>query len=868
MSAEGSADPSTPPVSYAARVSSLGGGVRRVSFGGSKYDTTNLTQEDGEIDKALVFSKPSDVPLTAPFKIAMEADDEHYIAGGDVDEIQMKIDLSKEIMNQAEAKVNIQVDLAITRMWRMSPREYLEAKTALSTVSLEGESSKLSREALAETAIQLFRTEYLDLKTIIGEAIDTALHQDIFLHQETQFDIDMEIAKKRVLEVIEKEVKTQVDETVKLMESTKMSQIVADKPRISQGQQHFNETITSLKKLYLSYSALDKQYQNSISQHESAVNSLEDSSLTDEEKDAALAKAAASNTRSRSLEGIRDHKMTLIYQLLESSYPDIAGSAANAKQKQNPIAMHKLKVDATILSGAEDHTKSTKFIADLLQICQAWLPLFWALIPALMEVQQHDDKRSFLTALTFDKAKDIGTYGPQLGAVFETQCSQLWLVIARGNNVSMPELNLGSSESSMFPEIKTGGNGEQVRISNVEHKNVISLVLYIKHYHEKDIINDRRKNEAILGLAWSEFAEGSILKACERLLVHWQEAMHLGSEVKWHAFFQKSIVSLNDRCEGEMRQHLTKEYLNNEELKAKYADNCLPLWNKFISDVSAQARNMSNDNPKKYNSPEVAASKSSLHAFAGTMRPPYAGGNGKDHGNDVKLSDWLCGAKDCSEHISQSIKGMVLTSRAKRDDSSTDCPDTLLCYDHHKKHTAGTEIILKNGKSKGRASHQGKHKTIANSVSIDDKEIAKDADAEDAKKLKKKGKNLKRKTKMKAALALLRAKEAADSPEATPVQNQLKSPEVESEFDPGGMTAKDLAKVSKFLAGFSMASTAESSTPSSTTTAKAPPQQKSASASHGNVVKRMMGVFQHNGAGYHPTAVVNSVSAGLMYHPK
>ena len=85
MSAEGSADPSTPPVSYAARVSSLGGGVRRVSFGGSKYDTTNLTQEDGEIDKALVFSKPSDVPLTAPFKIAMEAYDEHYIAGGDVD---------------------------------------------------------------------------------------------------------------------------------------------------------------------------------------------------------------------------------------------------------------------------------------------------------------------------------------------------------------------------------------------------------------------------------------------------------------------------------------------------------------------------------------------------------------------------------------------------------------------------------------------------------------------------------------------------------------------------------------------------------------------------------------------------------------
>ena len=35
------------------------------------------TQEDGEIDKALAFSKPSDVPLTAPFKIAMDAEDEH-----------------------------------------------------------------------------------------------------------------------------------------------------------------------------------------------------------------------------------------------------------------------------------------------------------------------------------------------------------------------------------------------------------------------------------------------------------------------------------------------------------------------------------------------------------------------------------------------------------------------------------------------------------------------------------------------------------------------------------------------------------------------------------------------------------------------
>ena len=45
---------------------------------------------------------------------------------------------------------------------------------------------------------------------------------------------------------------------------------------------------------------------------------------------------------------------------------------------------------------------------------------------------------------------------------------------------------------------------------------------------------------------------------------------------------------------------LTDEYLNNEKLKEQYADNCLPLWNKFLSDVSNIARNLSSDSPKVY----------------------------------------------------------------------------------------------------------------------------------------------------------------------------------------------------------------------------------------------------------------------------
>ena len=145
-----------------------------------------------------------------------------------------------------------------------------------------------------------------------------------------------------------------------------------------------------------------------------------------------------------------------------------------------------------IISGKPDHTKSAKFIADLLQICQAWLPLFWSLIPALMEIQQHDDKVTPIKSLLFEEMKADTVYGAELGTIVETQASQLWLVVARGNVESMPALSMGTSEASLFSEIKTGGNGDEVRKSNVEHKNIVSLVLYIQHYHEKNLLSDRR----------------------------------------------------------------------------------------------------------------------------------------------------------------------------------------------------------------------------------------------------------------------------------------------------------------------------------------------------------------------------------------
>ena len=147
------------------------------------------------------------------------------------------------------------------------------------------------------------------------------------------------------------------------------------------------------------------------------------------------------------------------------------------------------------------------------------------------------------------------------------------------------------------------------------------------NYHEKNLIDDRRKMEAVLNVAWAEFSEGSIVKAGERLLVHWQAAMPLGAEVKWQSFMQESILCLIDRCGGEMESFLRKNYLDNEGLKSQYDHNCLPLWSKFIADVLNIARNLSSDSPKKYTSPKVNASKSSLKAFAGTVVNDNSGDN-------------------------------------------------------------------------------------------------------------------------------------------------------------------------------------------------------------------------------------------------
>ena len=70
------------------------------------------------------------------------------------------------------------------------------------------------------------------------------------------------------------------------------------------------------------------------------------------------------------------------------------------------LTLHKLVLPQDILTGAMDQKKRSK-AADLLQICQAWLPLFYTVIPFLMQVQ--DSERGKRTRERGKCTSDRGT---------------------------------------------------------------------------------------------------------------------------------------------------------------------------------------------------------------------------------------------------------------------------------------------------------------------------------------------------------------------------------------------------------------------------------------------------------------------------
>ena len=259
---------------------------------------------------------------------------------------------------------------------------------------------------------------------------------------------------------------------------------------------------------------------------------------------------------------------------------------------------------------------------------------------------------------------------------------------------------------------------------------------------------------------------------------------------------------------------------------------------------------MSSDSPKKYASPDVAASKSSLNAFAGTIEPAQA--QPKVNIQAGPMSDWVCNAKDCSSCISQMVKDMIMSSRKKQGNNSTGCPATLLCETHHNSHIEGKGVTLKNGKVKElRQRKNAKSNAVTTEGGSNDSEQS----AGDGKKQGKRRKqNQKRKERKKKAMALLKEKEQAEKePEKSVPPAADSSNASKKSFDPSSLSVGDLSECAKLLAGLQMASKADASP------AQEEHQDDSkemSQASHGNVVKRLMGILSDNKVD--PAQVVSS----------
>jgi hypothetical protein len=115
-----------------------------------------------------------------------------------------------------------------------------------------------------------------------------------------------------------------------------------------------------------------------------------------------------------------------------------------------------------------------------------------------------------------------------------------------------------------------------------------TILQHIIHYHEKNLTDKRCRSKAIMQLAHSDFATGSLTAACEKLLVYWREATYLGVQVDWYSFMHLASTTIRFRCENTasaQAQFLTTNYIENEPLKKTYEHNCLPLINKWVSEI-------------------------------------------------------------------------------------------------------------------------------------------------------------------------------------------------------------------------------------------------------------------------------------------
>ena len=78
------------PISYAARLSAMGGESRQSSFGAPRLTVKELQEDGGVLDKIFNMSKPSQVELYNPFKFVQSVDDEHFQFHNDAEDEESK----------------------------------------------------------------------------------------------------------------------------------------------------------------------------------------------------------------------------------------------------------------------------------------------------------------------------------------------------------------------------------------------------------------------------------------------------------------------------------------------------------------------------------------------------------------------------------------------------------------------------------------------------------------------------------------------------------------------------------------------------------------------------------------------------------
>ncbi|MAI31463.1 MAG: hypothetical protein CMM07_07320, partial [Rhodopirellula sp.] len=139
------------------------------------------------------------------------------------------------------------------------------------------------------------------------------------------------------------------------------------------------------------------------------------------------------------------------------------------------------------------------------------------------------------------------------------------------------------------------------------------------------------------------------------------------------------------------------DWMNNDELAAKYEQNCIEILPRFIASVLKIAKTMSNTSPPpakgktKEQQASTAASKAFLTKFDGGAHLGKTGSN---------LSTWTCACEGCNEKIAQFIVSGFCEKKKIQDTSTEPEFHALLCLEHHKQWEKGTEIKIGNGKTK------------------------------------------------------------------------------------------------------------------------------------------------------------------------